>query len=41
MADLPRVNRETKAAYRAESVPAKADLKQAEADLPPGTGTRR
>ena len=33
MADLPRVNREAKAAYRAESVPAKADLKQAEADL--------
>ena len=34
MADLPRVNRETKAAYRAESAPpAKADLKQAEADL--------
>lgn len=34
MADLPRANREVKAAYRAESAPpAKADLKQAEADL--------
>lgn len=33
MADLPRANREVKAAYRAENAPAKADLKQAEADL--------
>lgn len=33
MADLPRVDRAAKAAYRAESAPAKADLKQAEADL--------